>query len=41
MSAGNVNELLYCGYMYPLLPSVDGNDRDLTYVNVPYVGGKR
>ena len=38
MSAGNVNELLYCGYMYPLLPSVDGNDRNLSFVNLPYDG---
>ena len=27
-AAGNVNELLLCGYMYTLLPTVDGANRD-------------
>ena len=39
MAAGNVNELLFFGYMCKVLPTIDVDIRDMSYVNVPYIGG--
>ena len=41
IAAEKVNEPLLCGHMYTLLPTIDDDNRDLSYVNVPYVGSKR